>query len=219
MAPGILSALALAGLTLGMYVRHNFRSRGAITARRPRVSAFVILALPHPSQQETYLPCSLPPDCAFCARPHRPARRIVSSGSNTHRALVITCACFNTMACHSQDAHEDEITESEDIAGDITFGGASLRGTMQVTPQSMSDDLHAALAMPTTFGSKLFEINMLLAVATTCKVNVKDTGDLLLLRDWLFEELPPPLHVDCHVIRWRMGTFDCRSKGPASYEA
>ena len=123
------------------------------------------------------------------------------------------------MACHSQDAHEDEITESEDIAGDITFGGASLRGTMQVTPQSMSDDLHAALAMPTTFGSKLFEINMLLAVATTCKVNVKDTGDLLLLRDWLFEELPPPLHVDCHVIRWRMGTFDCRSKGPASYEA
>jgi hypothetical protein len=50
MAPGIRSALALAGLALGVYVPCNFRSRGAITARRPRVPASVILARPHPSQ-------------------------------------------------------------------------------------------------------------------------------------------------------------------------
>jgi len=56
----------------------------------------------------------------------------------------------------------------------------------------MSADLHSALAMPTTFGTKLFEITALLAVATACKVNVKDNGDLLLLRDWLLEELGPP---------------------------
>ena len=56
----------------------------------------------------------------------------------------------------------------------------------------MSADLCAALAMPTTFGTKLFEITALLAVAASCKVNVKDTGDLLLLRDWRFEELGPP---------------------------
>ena len=58
MAPGIHNVLALAGLALGMYVRHNFLSRGAITASRPRVPASVILARPHPSQQTVYLPCS-----------------------------------------------------------------------------------------------------------------------------------------------------------------
>jgi hypothetical protein len=51
MAPGISSALALAGLALGVYVRRNFRSRGAITARRPRVPASVIL-FPGPATPE-----------------------------------------------------------------------------------------------------------------------------------------------------------------------
>jgi hypothetical protein len=46
--------------------------------------------------------------------------------------------------------------------------------------------------MPTTFGPKLFEISTLLAVSAACKVKVQDAGDLLLLRDWLFEELGPP---------------------------
>jgi len=32
----------------------------------------------------------------------------------------------------------------------------------------------------------------MLAVTTDCKLNVKDTGDLLLLRDWIFEELGSP---------------------------
>jgi hypothetical protein len=63
MAPGIRSALALDGLALGVYVRRNFRSRGAITTRRPRVPASVILAQPHPSQQAaSFLACTRPPD-------------------------------------------------------------------------------------------------------------------------------------------------------------
>jgi hypothetical protein len=80
---------------------------------------------------------------------------------------------------------DDEITEAEDTADAATFCGSSLRGTRQVTQPSMPDDLHTALAMPTTFGPKLFEISTLHAVFAACKVKVKDTGDLLLLRDWL----------------------------------
>jgi hypothetical protein len=37
-----------------------------------------------------------------------------------------------------------------------------------------------------------FEGNPSLVVATTCKVTVKDTGDLLLLCDWIFEEIGSP---------------------------
>jgi hypothetical protein len=63
MAPGICSALVLDGLALVVYVPRNFPSRGAITARRPRVPASVILARPHPSQQEaSFLPCTRPQD-------------------------------------------------------------------------------------------------------------------------------------------------------------
>jgi hypothetical protein len=64
----------------------------------------------------------------------------------------------------------------------------------------MSADFSAALAMPPTFGTKLFEITVLLAVAAACKVNVKDAGDLLLLRDWIFKELGPRnkhIHPSC----------------------
>jgi hypothetical protein len=100
-----------------------------------------------------------------------------------------------------QDTDEDEITEADDTAGTATFGGASLRGTRQVTPPSMPADLHTVLAMPTTFGPKLFAITVLHAVSAACKVQVKNAGDLLLLRDWPFEELAPPLHVDCDAIR------------------
>ena len=91
------------------------------------------------------------------------------------------------MARRRQDT-EDEIMEPDDTAA----AASSLRGTRQVTPPSVPDDLRTALVMPTTFGPKLFEISTLHAVSATCKVKVKDTGDLLLLRDWLFEELGPP---------------------------
>ena len=82
------------------------------------------------------------------------------------------------MACRHQD-DDDEITETDYTADTATFVGSSLRGTRQVTPTSMPADLLTALAMPTTFGPKLFEISTLHAVS-------------VLLRDWLFEELGPP---------------------------
>jgi hypothetical protein len=74
----------------------------------------------------------------------------------------------------------------------------------------MPDDLRTALAMPTTFGPKLFEISTLHAVSAACKVKVKDTGDLLLLRDWLFEELGPPYMwtVMVSVVEWEHLTDD-----------
>jgi hypothetical protein len=62
-----------------------------------------------------------------------------------------------------------EITEADDTAGAATFFGDSIRGTRQVTPPSMPADLREALAMPTIFGTKLFEITALLAVAAVCK--------------------------------------------------
>ncbi len=60
------------------------------------------------------------------------------------------------MARRRQD-NDNEITPEDDT--DATFGGSSLRGTRQVTPTSMPDDLRTSLAMPTTFGPKLFKIS------------------------------------------------------------
>jgi hypothetical protein len=107
------------------------------------------------------------------------------------------------MARSHQDT-EDEITGADDTAGNATLGGASIRDTRHVTHPSMSDDLRTALAMPTTCGPKLFEITALITVSDTCKVKVKDDGDLLLLRDWLFEELGPPCMwiVMISVVEW-----------------
>jgi hypothetical protein len=104
----------------------------------------------------------------------------------------------------------DEITEADDTACAATLGGSSLRVTRQVTPPSMPADLRTSLAMPTTFGPKLFEISTLHAVSAACKVKVKDTGDLLLLRDWLFEELGPPYMwtVMLSVVEWEHLTDD-----------
>jgi hypothetical protein len=74
----------------------------------------------------------------------------------------------------------------------------------------MPADLRTALAMPTTFGPKLFEISTLHAVSAACKVKIKDAGDLLLLRDWLFEELGPPYMwtVMLSVVEWEHLTDD-----------
>jgi hypothetical protein len=74
----------------------------------------------------------------------------------------------------------------------------------------MPADLRTALAMPTTFGPTLFEITSLHAVSTACKVKVNDTGDLLLLRDWIFEELGPPYMwtVMLSVVEWEHLTTD-----------
>jgi hypothetical protein len=113
------------------------------------------------------------------------------------------------MARRLQD-DKDKITQEDNTAVDATFGGSSLRGTRQVTPPSVPDDLSTALAMPTTFGPRLFEISTLHAVSAACKVKVKDAGDLLLLRDWLFEELGPPYMwtVMLSVVEWEHLTDD-----------
>ena len=113
------------------------------------------------------------------------------------------------MARRRQETH-DEITETDNTAGDATFDSAPTSGPRQVTPSSVPDDLHTALAMPTTFGPKLFEISTLHTVFAACKVKVKDTGDLLLLRDWLFEELGPPYMwtVMISIVEWEHLTDD-----------
>ena len=96
--------------------------------------------------------------------------------------------------------NQDEITEADDTAGAATFRRAPTRGPRQVTPPSVPDDLQTALAMPTTFGPKLFEPSTLHAVAAACPVKVKDAGDLLLLREWFFSGTRAPLHVDCDAL-------------------
>jgi hypothetical protein len=94
---------------------------------------------------------------------------------------------------------EDEITEADGTSGAATFGRgaatfgrAPTRGPRQVPPPSVPDDLLTALAMPTAFGTKLFDSSTLHAVAAACPIKVKDAGDLLLLREWFFQELGPP---------------------------
>jgi hypothetical protein len=118
------------------------------------------------------------------------------------------------------NADEDEITEAA-AAGTSTFSGGSIRATRETSPTPVPDDLRTALAPHTSFGTNLFEVTALLAVDSECKsvkddgnllllrdtifeelkeaprrwchgLNVKDTGDLLLLRDWIFEELGHP---------------------------
>jgi hypothetical protein len=144
----------------------------------------------HPCRQAAFfLPCASRRPDGCILRLASPRRHY---GPHSRHAYVTTRAGTDTMARRRQDADEDEIIEVEDTVGAETLGGASIRGPRQVTPPSMSDDLRAALVMPTTFGPKLFEITALFAVAAACKVNVKDTGDLLLLRDWIFEEIGPP---------------------------
>jgi hypothetical protein len=87
------------------------------------------------------------------------------------------------------NADEDEM--EADAAGASTFGGASIRATRETSPPSIPDVLRTALVPPTSFGTKLFEVTALLSVATDCK-SMKDAGDLLLLRDSIFEDLGPP---------------------------
>jgi hypothetical protein len=67
----------------------------------------------------------------------------------------------------------------EDDTGTSTFGGASISGTRQVTQPPIPADLRTVLAPTTTFGTKLFEITVVITVATNCKLNVKDAGVII----------------------------------------
>ena len=50
------------------------------------------------------------------------------------------------------------------------------------------DDLRTAMHAKASFGVKLFEINVLQAIFAACP-DVKDAGNLLILRETLLEEL------------------------------
>ena len=92
---------------------------------------------------------------------------------------------------------EDETTEG---AASATARGArgprfGTRAHVPMTPPAPDrpdtpDDLRLALGAPDSFGVKLFEVNALQAILKACP-DVKDAGDLLLLREILLEELGP----------------------------
>jgi hypothetical protein len=73
-----------------------------------------------------------------------------------------------------------------------TYGSRGRASMILPTPvrPSTPDDLQAALQPPASYGVKLFEVAVLLAVFNACRP-VKDAGDLLILRETLLEELGP----------------------------
>jgi len=95
---------------------------------------------------------------------------------------------------------EDAIEEAEAPATARGGGcvpqsfGSRARAAMMTPPAperpSTLDDLRTALRPPASSGVKLFEINVLQAISAACP-DVKDSGDLLILRETLLEELGP----------------------------
>ena len=91
---------------------------------------------------------------------------------------------------------EDEIEEDAAPAtarGDGRVSRFGTRSHATMTPPAPErpptpDDLRTALRAKATFGVKLFEINVLQAIFAACP-EVKDAGDLLILRETLLEEL------------------------------
>jgi hypothetical protein len=75
----------------------------------------------------------------------------------------------------------------------------------------MTADLRTALAMPIThLVPSCLKSPHCTLVSAACKVKVKVAGNLLLLRDWLFEELGPPYMwtVMLSVVEWEHLTDD-----------
>jgi len=153
----------------------------------------VSVKLTHPCQfAAAHLPCTRPPDVLYGCRPRAlpgPRDRALA------RAFVVTRAGTDTMPTRSDD--EDEITE--DAASTTARGareprfGTSAHATM--TPPAPErprtpDDLRQAMRAPASYGVKLFEIIVLQAILNACP-DVTDTGDLLILRETLLEELGP----------------------------
>ncbi len=108
---------------------------------------------------------------------------------------MVTRAGTDTMPTRRD---EDEIAED---AAPTTARGANrvprfgTRAHATMTPPAPErprtpDDLRDVLRAPDSFGVKLFEINVLQAILTACP-DVKDAGDLLILRETLLEEFGP----------------------------
>jgi hypothetical protein len=122
MAPGIRSALARAGLALGVYVRRNFRPRGAITARRPRVPVSVILARPHPSQQAaSFLACTRPPDFVASRRSSTAAALPTDSGPRVFRGLNLYLEGFLPLPSEGYNISKARTSSMADLLDDDAF--------------------------------------------------------------------------------------------------
>jgi len=151
----------------------------------------------HPCRQAAYfLPCERPPDACgyFLDR----LRLRLDQGSRDRaeaRAFVVTRAGTDTMPTRRE---EDEIEEDAAPATERGAGRASRFGTRAhatMTPPTperppTQDDLRDAMRVPASFGVKLFEINVLQAILAACP-DVKDAGDLLILRETLLEDMGP----------------------------
>ena len=95
---------------------------------------------------------------------------------------------------------DEEDSIEEDTASAATRGNGRVsrfgtRAHTAMTPPaperpSTLDDLRTDLRAKASFGVKLFEINVLQAIFAACP-EVKDAGDLLILRETLLEELGP----------------------------
>ena len=160
---------------------------------RHRIRASVTLT--HPCQHAAaHLPCTLPPDVPFARRPAR-ARPCARDHRHLH-AFALTRSSFQTMPRHEEEDAIEEDTPSGtarcDCRASRPFGTRASAAMTPPAPEwpSTPDDLRAALRPQASFGVKFFEINVLHAVFAACP-DVKDAGDLLILRETLLEELGP----------------------------
>ena len=170
-----------------------FMTGAEFSGARHRVRAFVTLT--HPCQHAAaHLQGTRPPDVPYARRPAR-ARPGARDCRHLH-AFALTWSGFQTMPRHKEeDAIEDDTASGAELGGCRVSRIFGTRARAAMTPPaselpSTLDDLWAALRPPASFGVNLFEINVLHAVFAACP-DVKDAGDLLILRETLLEELGP----------------------------
>jgi len=123
---------------------------------------------------------------------------------------------------------EDEIEQDAAPAtarGDGRVSRFGTRAHATMTPPAPErpptpDDLRTALRAKATFGVKLFEINVLQAIFAACP-EVKDAGDLLILRETLLEELGPAYMwlINLSLVDWQsLSDEDTRPKPTSACE-
>ena len=172
----------------------SYWSHGAFwTRQRLMTRDFASL---HPCRQAAYfLPCARPPDaCGSCLdRPRQ--RRPEGSRDRFFQAFAVTRAGTDTMPTRRDD--DEEITAdaaSEAPARGVRAPRFGPRGASMTPPAperpATPDDLRTALGPPTSYGVKLFEVAVLLAILKACP-DVQDAGDLLILRETLLEDMGP----------------------------
>jgi hypothetical protein len=148
--------------------------------------------LTHPCQfAAAHLPCTRPPDVLYGCRPRaHPGLRDRALA----RAFVVTRAGTDTMPTRRD---EDEIPEdaASATARCVRAPRFGTRAPDSMTPPAPErpatpDDLRTTLGAPTSYGVKLFEVIVLQAILKACP-DVKDAGDLLILRETLLEDMGP----------------------------